>query len=830
MIDRGSLRPDTAARPTFDRRGWVRPDRRADRRDRRGRTGRRGRPGTSAPKPCASSAPRACPAEHVDDVVDRLVARRAHRATPSPCSHPPTASPNPTRCAAPTAPASTRSPAPPATPPAGSWPPSSASSTPPDARGGHRAPTPAVDLALLEAAANGTALNPGQAALVREMATSGAPRPARDRARRVRQDHRHARPRHRLDQRRRHRHRPRPVAPPQPPSSATQIGAHADTLAKLAWALDHRRPLPAWADAHRADEPGDHRRGRHGRHPHPRPRRRARPRPRRQRPAHRRRPATRRDRRRRRPARHRKPPTAPLRLDELVRFTDPAEGAASLALRDGRPRSARLLPRPRPRPRRRPRHHAPTSVFDRLAADRASRPRRDHARPHPRPGRRAQPARPQPTASTAPTPGAEVELADGNRACVGDVDHHPPQRPPAATSAHRLGQERRPLDRHRRPPRRRPRRRSHQTQPADRHPARRLRRRVASNSATPPPSTPPKASPPTPATASLTGDETRQQLYTMLTRGRHANHVYLAGRRRRRPARRHPARGRSSPPTATDLLEAHPRPRRRPHLRHHHRPRAADPATLRLGARRRPLHDAIARRRRTRPPAPTVVAAPRDRPPTELVAGLTDDPAWPTLRAHLLLIAATGTTPSRRSPRSPPGPRAGHRRRPAPPSSTGASTRHRAHPPGPLPWLPGIPTQSRRPPHWGAYLHRRDATRHRTRRQVRHQALATTQPRLGAGGSSAGRRHGRRPHRVAGRHRTPPTDLRPTGERQSQLPTPAGNATSTVASPTTSPPPSPNGPRCSTSSRPPPTGDAYPPSSRNGSRKCRRPASTPTRS
>ena len=41
-------------------------------------------------------------------------------------------------------------------------------------RGGHQVPTPAVEVALIEAAANRTPLNPGQVSLVREMATSGA--------------------------------------------------------------------------------------------------------------------------------------------------------------------------------------------------------------------------------------------------------------------------------------------------------------------------------------------------------------------------------------------------------------------------------------------------------------------------------------------------------------------------------------------------------------------------------------------------------------------------------------------------------------------------------
>ena len=57
----------------------------------------------------------------------------------------------------------------------------------------------AVDLALLEMAANGSTLNAGQAALVRQMCTSGCSSAARDRPRRRRQNHRHARPRPGLD-------------------------------------------------------------------------------------------------------------------------------------------------------------------------------------------------------------------------------------------------------------------------------------------------------------------------------------------------------------------------------------------------------------------------------------------------------------------------------------------------------------------------------------------------------------------------------------------------------------------------------------------------------
>ena len=69
----------------------------------------------------------------------------------------------------------------------------------------------AVELALLEMAANGTALDAGQAALVRQMCTSGARVAVGDRAGRRREDHRDASPHPGLDPRRRPGHRPRPV-------------------------------------------------------------------------------------------------------------------------------------------------------------------------------------------------------------------------------------------------------------------------------------------------------------------------------------------------------------------------------------------------------------------------------------------------------------------------------------------------------------------------------------------------------------------------------------------------------------------------------------------
>ena len=86
----------------------------------------------------------------------------------------------------------------------------------------------AVDLALLEMAANRTALDAGQASLVREMCTSGHVCSWRS-PRRRREDHRHASPHHGLDPRRRSDR----IGPrlPRPPSSQSRP-ASAPTLSQ----------------------------------------------------------------------------------------------------------------------------------------------------------------------------------------------------------------------------------------------------------------------------------------------------------------------------------------------------------------------------------------------------------------------------------------------------------------------------------------------------------------------------------------------------------------------------------------------------------------------
>ena len=139
----------------------------------------------------------------------------------------------------------------------------------------------------------------------------------------------------------------------------------------------------------------------------------------------------------------------------------------------------------------------------------------------------------------------------------------------------------------------------------------------------------------------VTGEESRQQLYTMITRGRSANHVYVA------------VVGDGDPHmvlqpdnvhlrTATELIEQI--------LARDASPRSAttvlreqqDPA-VRLGAATARYLDAL--HLAAEHLAGRQAVASLDRSADRLISGLTDEPAWPTLRGHLLLLAAAGADP-----------------------------------------------------------------------------------------------------------------------------------------------------------------------------------------
>jgi AAA domain/TrwC relaxase len=129
-----------------------------------------------------------------------------------------------------------------------------------------------------------------------------------------------------------------------------------------------------------------------------------------------------------------------LRLSELHRFTDPSEAAATLTLRDGRPEALGFY-----LDRRRVHVGDPTSnldgVFNGWQNDRSRgldtimlAPTRELV------SRLNQRARNHRLADT--TPSQEIELRDGNRASVRRPDHHRGQRPQTAYHRHRLGEKR----------------------------------------------------------------------------------------------------------------------------------------------------------------------------------------------------------------------------------------------------------------------------------------------------------------------------------------------------------------------------------------------------
>ena len=239
-----------------------------------------------------------------------------------------------------------------------------------------------------------------------------------------------------------------------------------------------------------------------------------------------------------------------LHLDEVLRFGDPAEAQASLALRTGDIGALGYY-----LDHNRVHVVDPDTATDQLLTawqtDRTAgldaimlAPTRDQVAQLNAAARTARLA--------GHRAGRETALADGNHASAGDIVLTRRNDRTLTSGAARLGPQRRPLDRHPRPPRRLDRRPT-PPQPQPAHPARRLRpESVELGYAT----TIHAAQGVTADTCHglLTGEESRQLAYTMLTRGRHANHAWLqvgttdphAGSDRPRPRRDRDQPSRSS--------------------------------------------------------------------------------------------------------------------------------------------------------------------------------------------------------------------------------------------------------------------------------------------
>jgi AAA domain len=408
-----------------------------------------------------------------------------------------------------------------------------------------------------------------------------------------------------------------------------------------------------------------------------------------------------------------------LHLAELHRFTNPAEATASLALRDGKPEALNFYLD----------HHRihvgdiATTTEDAFTAwvlDRSAgldaimlAPTRDLVADL---NRRARAHRVDHSEATA-----EVPLADGNQASVGDViitrSNDRRLRLTAIDwvkngdrwTITRIGKQGDLTVRHNR------------SQPTVQLPLDYVRTSTGLGYAT----TIHSAQGVTADTMHglLTGQESRQQLYTMLTRGRHANHLYLqvvgdgAPHTLIRPDT-------ISPRTPTETLQ---------------QILARDEAPVSASTVLRELNDPAARlfqavQRYT--DGLQVAAEQLLGPQTvaeldqadQYLPGLTAEPARPTLRAHLLALAAeTGDHPLRQMLTAAGGPDLGT-------AGDMAAVLYWRLPvltptsPGPLPWLPGIPPTLRSHTVWGAYLAKRSQLVADLANQVQHRACEGDSP------------------------------------------------------------------------------------------------------
>ncbi|QKE85108.1 MobF family relaxase [Arthrobacter sp. NEB 688] len=221
-----------------------------------------------------------------------------------------------------------------------------------------------------------------------------------------------------------------------------------------------------------------------------------------------------------------------------------------------------------------------------------------------------------------------------------------------------------------------------------------------------------------------TGTESRQQLYTLLTRGADANHLYLQfstdgdPHRVIRPDAVHP-------PTATDILEAI--------LARDDAPRSATTLQCDAAAPHARLQAAVARYT----DALHVAAGLRlgahglaqlGCDANRTIPGLTDEPAWPALRSHLALLAAAGTDPRRALESAAERDLTGSRDRAAVLDwRLDDRDLHRAGR-GPLPWLPPIPAALGTDPEWDTYLRARRDLVVDLAEQVRRETPASTLP------------------------------------------------------------------------------------------------------
>ncbi|HEY3410579.1 MAG TPA: AAA family ATPase, partial [Propionicimonas sp.] len=256
----------------------------------------------------------------------------------------------------------------------------------------------------------------------------------------------------------------------------------------------------------------------------------------------------------------------------------------------------------------------------------------------------------------------------------------------------------------------------------------------------------------------LTGEESRQLAYTMLTRGRHANHAWLqvgTGDAHLAPL----ARDLVEPATAVEMIEQV--------IRRDQQPasattliRQADDPTLLLAPATACYLDAIRFAAEQVVPDHTKMAI--DAAGEQL--RLTDADAWPALRSTLLLWAANGHNPGSILSQAVAFGGLDDARDPAavltwrldPTQASAGRTR------GPLPWLPGIPSTLLDHAEWKTYLSARFALTYQLGDEVR-QAAETAPPRWTANLPGLDPDLVADIHQWRAAHQIPDMDLRPTG-------------------------------------------------------------------
>jgi hypothetical protein len=197
----------------------------------------------------------------------------------------------------------------------------------------------------------------------------------------------------------------------------------------------------------------------------------------------------------------------------------------------------------------------------------------------------------------------------------------------------------------------------------------------------------------------LTGQESRQQLYTMLTRGRRTNHLYLqvVGDGDPHSLIRPDT---ISPRTPTETLQQI--------LARDEAPLSASTVLRELNDPAARLFQAVQRYTDGLHVAAEQLVGPQSvaelAQADQYIPGLTAEPAWPTLRAHLFTLAAeTGEHPLRHLLTAASG---GDLRTAGDMAAVldWRLTVLTPADPGPLPWLPGIPPTLQADPVWGGYL------------------------------------------------------------------------------------------------------------------------------